>query len=92
MVLSNLRCASRITTLSPRIIRHRQFASASSGAPAFQVFNRDVKRQQKDRAALQVEASRTVDYLRDEVAARVADRLLVSYCRLRLNNCDGSHS
>lgn len=44
---------------------------------SFQVFDRDVKRLQKDRAAANVEESRTVDYLKDEIAARVADRLLV---------------
>ncbi|CEP12351.1 hypothetical protein [Parasitella parasitica] len=43
---------------------------------AFHVFDRDAKRLQKDRAAMNVEESRTVDYLKDEIAARVADRLL----------------
>ncbi|KAF7721703.1 hypothetical protein EC973_004292 [Apophysomyces ossiformis] len=47
-----------------------------SGGTAFQVFNREVKRRQKERAALDVEKSRVVDYLKDEIAARVADRLL----------------
>ncbi|KAJ2752714.1 hypothetical protein H4S06_003877 [Coemansia sp. BCRC 34490] len=46
-------------------------------APApFQVFDRNAKRMQRDRAASRVQDSREVDYLRDEVAARVADRLL----------------
>ncbi|KAI8377910.1 S-adenosyl-L-methionine-dependent methyltransferase [Radiomyces spectabilis] len=56
--------------------RHYASTSASTGGAAFQVFNRDVKRRQKDRAAMQVEESRTVDYLKDVVAGRVADRLL----------------
>lgn len=55
----------------------RTFATAAGGSTAFKVFNRDAKRRQKDRAALDVEASRTVDYLRDEIAARVADRFAV---------------
>lgn len=46
-------------------------------AAGFQVFHRDAKRQQKDRAAANVTDSRVVDYLKDEIAARVADRLLV---------------
>ncbi|KAJ2159675.1 hypothetical protein GGF46_002847 [Coemansia sp. RSA 552] len=45
-------------------------------AAPFEVFDRRVKRLQRDRAALRVEDSREVDYLRDEVAARVADKLL----------------
>ncbi|GAB5589183.1 hypothetical protein Unana1_04083 [Umbelopsis nana] len=45
-------------------------------AAGFQVFHRDAKRQQKDRAAANVTDSRVVDYLKDEIAARVADRLL----------------
>lgn len=45
---------------------------------AFHVFDRNVKLLQKDRAASNVEQSRTVDYLKDEIAARVADRLLVT--------------
>ncbi|KAL9559424.1 hypothetical protein MBANPS3_000439 [Mucor bainieri] len=43
---------------------------------AFHVFNREAKKLQKDRAATNVQESRTVDYLKDEIAARVADRLL----------------
>ena len=42
-----------------------------------QVFNSNTKYLQKERAASNPEASRRVDYLRDEVAARLCDRLLV---------------
>ncbi|KAJ2768480.1 hypothetical protein IWQ57_003517, partial [Coemansia nantahalensis] len=42
----------------------------------FEVFDRRAKRLQRDRAAGRMADSRDVDYLRDEVAARVADRLL----------------
>ncbi|KAJ1937312.1 hypothetical protein FBU59_004789, partial [Linderina macrospora] len=42
----------------------------------FEVFDRNAKRMQRDRAATRHLDSREVDYLRDEVAARVADRLL----------------
>ncbi|KAI9254993.1 S-adenosyl-L-methionine-dependent methyltransferase [Helicostylum pulchrum] len=45
-------------------------------AQAFNVFDRKAKLLQKDRAASNIEESRTVDYLKDEIAARVADRLL----------------
>lgn len=58
----------------------KQFVRCYATTPkAFHIFNRDVKRMQKDRAASNVEQSRTVDYLKDEIAARVADRLLVHF-------------
>jgi hypothetical protein len=64
------------------IISSRNYAIIPPSAPApeaagFQVFHREAKRKQKDRAAINVEESRVVDYLKDEIAARVADRLLV---------------
>ena len=45
----------------------------------FQVFDRRAKRLQKDRAATRNagESSRTVDYVRDEVADRMMERFLV---------------
>ena len=43
-----------------------------------EVFNRKIKHLQKDRAAQNVEESRNVDYLKDEVATRLCERLLVS--------------
>jgi NADH dehydrogenase [ubiquinone] 1 alpha subcomplex assembly factor 5 len=43
-----------------------------------EVFNRKTKHLQKDRAARNVEESRKVDYLKDEVAMRLCERLLVS--------------
>lgn len=49
----------------------------SQGAATFQIFDRNLKRTQRDRAADNVEESRKVDYLRDEVASRLAERLLV---------------
>ncbi|KAF1796041.1 S-adenosyl-L-methionine-dependent methyltransferase [Mucor lusitanicus] len=58
-----------ITTTAAR----RHYATTPQ---AFHVFNREAKKLQKDRAAMNVEESRTVDYLKDEIAARVADRLL----------------
>ncbi|KAI8069148.1 S-adenosyl-L-methionine-dependent methyltransferase [Gongronella butleri] len=61
----------------PRLAAHALRHSSTSSAPAaFQVFDRHAKKLQKDRAASDKERSRTVDYLKDEVAARVADRLL----------------
>ena len=42
-----------------------------------QVFNDNTKQLQRERAAADVEASRRVDYLRDEVASRLCERLLV---------------
>jgi len=45
-----------------------------STEPSLNIFNRTTKRYQKDRATL-LENSREFDYLRDEVARRLADRL-----------------
>ena len=44
---------------------------------SLQIFNRHVKRLQRDRAASNIQSSRDTDYLRDEVAQRICDRLLV---------------
>lgn len=72
--------------LAPRRARAFQFAQAASrrhyalqapGAPAFEVFNRKTKWLQKERAAADVEGSRQADYLKDEVATRLCERLLV---------------
>ena len=57
--------------------RCRSYAVQASGGPGFQVFNRRAKWLQKERAAANVEASRQADYLRDEIASRVCERLLV---------------
>lgn len=65
----------------------RSFAAISSSSPRpnpntvgpYEVFNRQTKRMQRDRAALRAngERSRTVDYVRDEVADRMMERFLV---------------
>ncbi|KAJ7498507.1 S-adenosyl-L-methionine-dependent methyltransferase [Mycena latifolia] len=59
-----------------------RFAASSSASPLnphtlgpFQVFDRNAKRIQKNRAALR-EGSRTVDYVRDEVADRLMERFM----------------
>ena len=76
-----------LTKTLPRvasIVSSRNYAIIPPSTPApeaagFQVFHREAKRKQKDRAAINVEESRVVDYLKDEIAARVADRLLVHF-------------
>jgi hypothetical protein len=64
----------------------RTFATVSSSAlqgrhtlVPFQVFDRTAKRHQKDRAAAREggATSRTVDYVRNEVAERLVERLFV---------------
>lgn len=60
-----------------RIRISRSYAVQSLGSPTLQVFNRHTKFLQKERAASNVEKSRQVDYLRDEVAMRLSERLLV---------------
>lgn len=47
-----------------------------------QVFNSNTKHLQRERAASHAEDSRNVDYLRDEVAVRLCERLLVSATNL----------
>ncbi|RCI17215.1 hypothetical protein L249_2246 [Ophiocordyceps polyrhachis-furcata BCC 54312] len=53
----------------------RTYAVASAGALRFQVFNRRTKWLQKERAASCPEDSRQADYLKDEVATRLTERL-----------------
>jgi NADH dehydrogenase [ubiquinone] 1 alpha subcomplex assembly factor 5 len=43
----------------------------------FEIFSSQQKWMQKERAAKHVETSRSVDYLRDEVASRLCERILV---------------
>lgn len=59
-------------------IARRRLATAAAAAatPSFQVFDRTTKRLQRDRAGLN-SASRSTDYLKDEVASRLVERLLV---------------
>jgi NADH dehydrogenase [ubiquinone] 1 alpha subcomplex assembly factor 5 len=51
-------------------------AVQSPGAPTLEIFNQHTKYLQKERAAANVADSRKVDYLKDEVARRLTDRLL----------------
>ncbi|KAJ5105852.1 hypothetical protein NUU61_003199 [Penicillium alfredii] len=53
----------------------RAYASQTPGNPMLEIFNRQTKHLQKDRAARNVEESRKVDYLKDEVALRLCERL-----------------
>ena len=55
----------------------RAYAIQTPGSPRFQVFNRRTKWLQKERAASNPESSRVADYLKDEVAIRLCERLLV---------------
>jgi len=51
---------------------------APSSASPFAVFDRDLKRNQRNRAARNVQRSRLTDYVKDDVAQSMVDRLLVS--------------
>lgn len=59
-----------------RLPTKRNYAVQAPGAPTLQVFNDTVKYLQKERAGRDVENSRKADYLKEEVAQRLADRLL----------------
>ncbi|KAF2758001.1 methyltransferase domain-containing protein [Pseudovirgaria hyperparasitica] len=54
----------------------RSYAIQAPGAPTLEVFNRHTKWLQRDKSASNVEESRSVDYIRDEVASRLCERLL----------------
>ena len=59
-----------------RLPAQRSYAVQAPGAPALQVFNERAKYLQKERAGKDTENSRKTDYLKDEVAQRLVDRLL----------------
>ncbi|KAJ4306712.1 hypothetical protein N0V88_000077 [Collariella sp. IMI 366227] len=54
----------------------RTYAFQAPGGAVFKVFNSRAKWLQKERAAANPELSRQADYLKDEVATRVCERLL----------------
>ena len=66
-------------TLRQRICISRAYAVQSPGNPTLQIFNRHTKYLQRERAAADVERSRQVDYLKDEMAIRLSERLLVNF-------------
>lgn len=72
------RAISSITNFAGAAGR-RAYAVQAGGAPRFQVFNRRTKWLQKERAASNPEVSRQADYLKDEVANRLSERLLVRH-------------
>ncbi|RMZ81127.1 hypothetical protein DV738_g2470, partial [Chaetothyriales sp. CBS 135597] len=65
-----------ISALRRRRPQVRSYAVQAPGRPSLQIFNQDVKFLQKERAAAHVTHSRSADYLKDEVARRLVDRLL----------------
>ena len=65
-----------LTIASPNRTLARTYAVQAGGSPIVEVFDSHTKWLQKERAAANVKQSRQVDYLRDEVAARLCDRLL----------------
>lgn len=58
----------------------RRYAVQTPGALTLEIFNQHIKYLQKERAASNTEQSRKVEYLRDEVAQRLCERLLVRGC------------
>ncbi|KAF2713033.1 S-adenosyl-L-methionine-dependent methyltransferase [Pleomassaria siparia CBS 279.74] len=55
---------------------NRRYAVQAPGAPTFEIFSHQQKWMQKERAASDIEASRSVDHLKDEVASRLCERLM----------------
>ncbi|OCK80750.1 S-adenosyl-L-methionine-dependent methyltransferase [Lepidopterella palustris CBS 459.81] len=77
--MNSFRIRAFIPSPSLRIIplrTSRGYAVQAPGAPTLEIFNRQTKWLQKERAASDVEGSRNVDYLRNEVASRLCERLL----------------
>ncbi|KAB8228584.1 S-adenosyl-L-methionine-dependent methyltransferase [Aspergillus alliaceus] len=77
----SLRHIFRPAVFSPRSFTYRAtttrtYASQTPGSPVLEIFNRKVKHLQKDRAAQNVDESRKTDYIKDEVAIRLCERLL----------------
>lgn len=60
----------------------RRYAVQAPGAPTLEIFSNQQKWMQKERAASNTESSRSVDYLKDEVASRLCERILVRHCRI----------
>lgn len=89
--MSAIASSSRLRLARPfasalRVASTRRYAQPANTPPpppslpsskAYEVFDRNAKRMQKDRAAVNVERSRTVDYLRAEVAERLFERFEV---------------
>ncbi|GAA5885508.1 hypothetical protein JCM16303_002234 [Sporobolomyces ruberrimus] len=66
--------SSSLNTTAKRSYAVPSFAPSS--ASPFQVFDRDLKRSQRDRAAANKTKSRLTDYVKDDVAQSMVDRLL----------------
>lgn len=62
--------------ITRNVPQRRFYAVQSPGTPAVEVFNSAIKTLHKSRAAQNVDESRKTDYLRDEIALRLCDRLL----------------
>jgi hypothetical protein len=78
---SSSRLPSHISPLRFRLLASlSSFQSGTEVKSPFHVFDRQVKRLQKDRAVAcdGGNRSRTVDYVREEVANRMIERFLVS--------------
>lgn len=81
---ATLRPWLQLPALQKRVIEPRRWFEASPsraavqspGAPTLEIFNQHTKYLQKERAAANATESRKVDYLKDEVAQRLVDRLL----------------
>ena len=67
---------ARAAAAEARAGTRRWYAFTTAGPPVHEVFNRHTKWLQKERAAANTRESRTADYLKDEVAVRLCDRLL----------------
>ncbi|KAH8892057.1 S-adenosyl-L-methionine-dependent methyltransferase [Thozetella sp. PMI_491] len=72
-------CAPRSGGLRSTLVavpQRRFYAFPAAGGPIFEVFSRKTKWLQKESAARNAETSRQADYLKDEVATRLCERLL----------------
>ena len=76
--MPRLYSSTTLVRLKPIFPNTRRGLATSSSNTPFQVFNTEAKRRQRNRAAvLDPGTSRRTDYLRDEVAIRLAERFMV---------------
>lgn len=73
-----------LQTITTSPCARRSYAFHAPGGAVFKVFNSRTKWYQKERAAANPELGRQADYLKDEVAMRVCERLLVRFLASQL--------
>eukprot|EP01116_Phalansterium_solitarium_P012627 TRINITY_DN29093_c0_g1_i1.p1 TRINITY_DN29093_c0_g1~~TRINITY_DN29093_c0_g1_i1.p1 ORF type:complete len:341 (+),score=105.36 TRINITY_DN29093_c0_g1_i1:302-1324(+) len=69
-------CCRKLVRRASAVVGCVRLASTSADSSSVDIFDRHAKRLQRDRATLLEDSGREFDYLKAEVASRLADRLL----------------